>query len=306
MMINSFQATTLHKFSGIEDGRYDPQEVAAVISNNPKHKDVLERVRQTDTLIVDECSMISSRTFCSVSEVLSLKDPSIMFGGIQVILCGDFRQLPPVKDVMFGDDGSYCFEAPLFHSAFPHHIELTEIVRQSEPILIRAISEISTGTVTENTLSFLNSRNLEVAAEDTVHLFARNYKVDDFNRKKIMDLPGTLYEFNSTDEGENKSLLQKLTVPKNLWLKVGIPVILLRNITDRLVNGLRGRVCNIDDEGPTVEFKSVGITTRLERFSFQGTCTCRCIYCLFIPSFLGKIWVCCFYPNVCHGSFNII
>jgi hypothetical protein len=52
-----------------------------------------------------------------------------------------------------------------------------------------------------------------------------------------------------------------LTVPKTLLLKIGIPVILLRNLTDRLVNGLRGVIYDIYDEGPTVEFKEAGVTT---------------------------------------------
>ncbi|XP_053402875.1 uncharacterized protein LOC128558083 [Mercenaria mercenaria] len=238
----------------------------------PKHQHVIERIRQADVLILDECSMISKRTLESVAEVLALKDASVIISGIQVILCGDFRQLPPVKDISYGDDGSYCFEAAFFSSVIPHTVLLTDIVRQSDPALISAIREMSHGTVSVQTVNFIRSLSKMPAETSSyvAHLFAKNDLVDDFNRKNILDFPGQLYEFLAKDEGVDTTKLEKLTVPKRLWLKIGIPVILLRNLTDRLVNGLRGEIYDIDEDGPTVEFKDMGVTTKLARYTFEA------------------------------------
>lgn len=226
----------------------------------------------TDVLIIDECSMISARTFECIEKVLALKNNKKLFGGIQVILCGDFLQLPPVKNISYDDSGFYCFESSFFKLNFPHRVVLDEIVRQSEDELIRAIHHVSRGlNIPEETCKFIKTleRPLPNSNDFDLKLFAKNDLVDDLNRKCILDFPGQMFEFTAKDEGEQKYRLDSLTVPKCLWLKIGIPVILLRNLTTKLVNGLRGFVLDIDDEGPTIEFPSIGITTRLSEYPFE-------------------------------------
>ncbi|WAR10116.1 RRM3-like protein [Mya arenaria] len=94
-----------------------------VYDSGLEHQDVLKRVKCTETLIIDKCSMISSRTFSSLCEIMSLKNNDYLFGGVQLILCGDFLQLPPVKDILYNDDGSFCFENELFDQLLPHRIQ---------------------------------------------------------------------------------------------------------------------------------------------------------------------------------------
>jgi ATP-dependent DNA helicase PIF1 len=197
-------ACTIHQFTGISDGRYGPDCITDVIKNNPKHEHVLKNIYNVDTLIVDECSMISKQVFDSVNNVCKIKDPSRDFGGIQIIFCGDFLQLPPVASPSYGDEGKYCFESDNFKKTFPHRVILTDIVRQSEEQFITAINEVCNGVISlesENFISKLN-RHLDVQeGSRTVKLFAKNDLADDYNRKCLLEFPGNVYEFKSTDQG---------------------------------------------------------------------------------------------------------
>ena len=95
------------------------------------------------------------------------------------------------------------------------------------------------------------------------------YLVDDYNRQCMLDFPGQLYEFQSSDTGNTREL-SNLTAPRVLWLKISSPVILLRNLSGKLVNGLRGTVHDINEEGVTVEFPTLQLTTVIPKVKFTG------------------------------------
>ena len=80
--------------------------------------------------------MISKRLFDIHEDTLRIKDPSKPFGGMQVVLVGDFLQLPSVKTTKYGDLGEFSFTS----TKFPvHHIHLSDIFRQNEETLIKLI-----------------------------------------------------------------------------------------------------------------------------------------------------------------------
>ena len=266
------KACTIHQFTGISDGRYGPHEIVDVINNNPKYEYVINNITKVDTVIVDECSMISEQVFDTIHQVFKIKDPTAIFGGIQIIFCGDFLQLPPVANTSYGDTGKYCFQSKHFKSVFPHRVILTETIRQNEEHFIKAIKDISHGQSSEATGNFILTLNRPLMIPEgsrSVKLFARNDFVNDYNRKCLIDFPGTIYEFQSSDTGRIKDLA-KLTAPRLLWLKNGCPVILLRNLTNTLVNGLSGYIYEVDNTGVVVNFPSVNLVTRIPKVKFTG------------------------------------
>ena len=90
----------------------------------------MKRIRDTDCLIIDEISMISKNVFESIEAVLrSARKTSEIAGGMQVILVGDFRQLPPVPNEGYGDKGDYAFESDIFKSLIRHHVDLRQVHR---------------------------------------------------------------------------------------------------------------------------------------------------------------------------------
>lgn len=140
------------------------------------------------------------------------------FGGIQVILCGDFYQLPPIKDDKYGDDGSYCLKSNFFEGMFPHVVHLQTVHRQSEALLIKSVGELEIGLPSQETNAFLASliRPLEVQDQtEIIKLFAKNEQVDLYNYQAIMNADGELHTFQSEDNGD-KYYFKKLLAPKLL------------------------------------------------------------------------------------------
>lgn len=270
----SFNARTIHSWAGIEDGRYDSDELEGLIKSSPHFHETLRRITETDVLVLDEVSMLSQKIFEQLEKVCSIKDKSKVFGGIQLIFSGDFLQLPPVPNVLYGDEGQFCFESPIYSAALPHKIELTQVLRQQEEDLIHVIRAVSRGCLNENEKLYI-TENLSrpLSAEETnahvTRLFANNYLVDDYNRQCLFKSDEQLYEYTAEDTGEEK-YLHKLLAPKKLLLKVGCPVILLRNLSNKLVNGLQGTVTVCEPDGVVVNFHTAGVTTKINRVSLSG------------------------------------
>ncbi|WAR18199.1 PIF1-like protein [Mya arenaria] len=143
---------------------------------------------------------------------------------------------------------------------FSHKIVLNDNVRTKDEQLMKLITEVFSGGISADSEKFLASlkRPLPVyQASDSIKLFAKNDLVDDFNRTSLLDYPGDLYQFKSTDS-EDISGIRTIPAPEILWVKVGCPVILLQNLSDKLVNGLVGRIHSISVEtGPVVEFATI-------------------------------------------------
>lgn len=89
--------------------------------------------------------------------------------------------------------------------------------------------------------------------ESSVHLFARYLEVDLYNYHKLQSLEGEMKVYHSQDEG-SQHYLDKFVAQKNLGLKINCPVMLIRNLSDTLVNGLRGVVKKLDTDSIEVKF----------------------------------------------------
>lgn len=105
------------------------------------------------------------------------------FGGIQIILGGDFYQLPPVANEIIGDPGNHCFKLSWFNNCFPHKVKLHTIHRQSDTTLIKCINELEVGDPSDESVAFLKSLDRPLLNEEKcIPLFARNYDVNLFNK----------------------------------------------------------------------------------------------------------------------------
>lgn len=121
---------TLHSFSGIGLGKEDVQTLVRKIRRNPKAKN---RWLKTKVLIVDEISMVDGDLFDKLSQIgRTLRNNGRPWGGIQLVITGDFFQLPPVPD--YGSrDVKFAFEAATWNTSIDHTIGLTEVFRQKDP-----------------------------------------------------------------------------------------------------------------------------------------------------------------------------
>ncbi|CAG2224499.1 unnamed protein product [Mytilus edulis] len=146
--------------------------------------------------------MVSSKVLNQVQVLCrQIRNSPDIFGNIQVILVGDFYQLPPVSNELYGDPGNLCFRLPWFESYFPHKINLHIVHRQDEHNLITCINELEVGDPSDESVAFLQSLNRPLQDEaGSVQLFARNIDVDMFNYNKLNQIQGELQTYHSVDE----------------------------------------------------------------------------------------------------------
>lgn len=194
-------ARTLHSWSGIK------------LANGPKHR-IVERVvrnkisknnwRKTNILIVDEVSMMSKKIFELLDEIGRLtRGNNRPFGGMQVIFCGDFFQLPPVGNPAEPDTELFCFESPKWHTVFPmeNHIELRTIFRQSDPKYKEILLQIRTGHLSlENQETLKKCVKREYDPEQNggclpTKLFPTRMKTDYLNSTMYAKLPDSEHIF---------------------------------------------------------------------------------------------------------------
>jgi hypothetical protein len=137
--------------------------------------------------------MISSKVFDQVEMVFRhLKDQTKLFGGTQVVLSGDFFQLKPVANDLYQDKGDYIFTSEIFKAMKFHHITFTNVYRQDESSLVKAVSELCTGNISDETDDLIKNhldRNIPDGT-DPVELYALNYDVEVANSRHLLQMPG--------------------------------------------------------------------------------------------------------------------
>ena len=120
---------TLHNFGGIGLGKDDAPTLIKKIKRNIKAKN---RWLHTKVLIVDEISMVDGDLFDKLETIArSIRGNARPFGGIQLVITGDFFQLPPVPD--FGKVAKFAFDANTWKTSISHTIGLTQVFRQKDP-----------------------------------------------------------------------------------------------------------------------------------------------------------------------------
>lgn len=258
---------TIHKWSGIGDGRFTGNKLRQLLVNDEQYQTAYTRIRTTDLLIIDEISMFRKQMMDNLENVCRVKNEEKPYGGIQIVVVGDFKQLPPVRNMRYGDLGNFAFESENWPC---HSIFLQEVIRQTNLSLIYCTKEFSVGSMTSDLNQYCMSLARPLGNENSTKLFANNTLVDLFNRECILKLPRVMYRFDAQDEGD-VSQLKNIIVKKTLWLKIGVKVMLLRNLTNKLVNGLVGEVKQIMDETVKVFFPSVDVLADIKRVLF----TCK-------------------------------
>jgi ATP-dependent DNA helicase PIF1 len=275
-------AKTIHSWAGIGLGR---DKAVVIVANMKKYRHkVQRRWLLMNTLIIDEISMMTPEILQLLDEVgrLVRRDDRKPFGGIQVILVGDFFQLPPVVK---GDDTdkkgetSFVFESPLWQTLGLKVCRLTQVVRQDDPVFHKVLEEARVGKLSKESLQVLQSRQTTIWQDLKIKptlLFSRRAEVEMINEQNFKALPGPIKRYEAKtlfDTTVAKGLTEQtkevqFAVSKmdrdapykvELQLKIGAQVMLIYNLDQEagLVNGSRGVVEGFDAETglPLVLFK---------------------------------------------------
>lgn len=232
---------TLHKFAGIGLGT-DKQEVLLEKVKRAKAKRNWLHCRR---LIVDEVSMLDPILFGKLDYIgrhmrRSLDRP---FGGIQLVLCGDFFQLPPVSR---GGSAGLCFESKLWQEIFndTNMVELRKVFRQEEEEFVSILREVRFNCLSDDSLARLESLQRPLDCSNDIiptKLYSTNMDVDSVNERFLRELPGDPITFTAKDFPPDQTD-ELFMAQHQLVLKVKAQVMLIKNLDSTLVNGSRGVV----------------------------------------------------------------
>lgn len=248
---------TIHSFGGVGAGNGTMAEMAKRVMGNEYTK---QRWREVDVLVIDEVSMMAGSFLDKLSFIASrARNDRRPFGGVQLVVCGDFFQLPPVE---LSKDG-FAFEAKCWPEVIKCSVLLTQVFRQrGDQTLLNILDEARVGELSAKSAevlrrhsvlpaaAFANSRRGNSDEKEKVKptlLECRNREVDKANEREMDKLPGETHSFKARDRGLTdtyKAQLKHCQAPATLDLKVGAQVMLLKNIDleKGLANGSRGVV----------------------------------------------------------------
>lgn len=260
---------TLHSFFRLpfhplvpDDARFQGRRIREFLKYSKAH---IKLLRELDLIIIDEISMVRADIIDFIDRILRTYTGNwrTPFGGKQMLLIGDMYQLEPVvkgeeRDILQRFyPNSYFFSARVFREMELVSIELQKVFRQKDPVFIRLLDHVRSGSISNAEQILLNTRyqapeeqeQTRKAAEGHLNivLATRRDNVDHINQVHLDELPGKSVIFKGTTQGEFPDTM--LPTLMELELKVGAQIIFIKNDQDkRWVNGTLGTIIEIDEE----------------------------------------------------------
>lgn len=284
-------AKTIHKFSGIgmrsfEQIHYDDPDkwdeylefTLLGISQGRKNA-----IKYCGYVVIDEISMISKGQLDLINAVFKvIKDSDKPFGGMGVIITGDFLQLPPVVKRDRDDDDfvqEYAFDSRAWKELNLEIVYLTEIKRSTNLDFITMLNQVRLGYIDDEFFFKLKRSANNVLSGKATNLVAINRKADAINDEKINELEGELITIRAKwrgDKEELKDLKAGILEKDELRLKVGCRVMITVNqreydedikidsdgqivSTGTYVNGSQGVFLGLEERETKREVKNVKI-----------------------------------------------
>lgn len=336
--------STIHSFFGIGLGLGDKENVYKYairmkIKNGyiRKHK-VITRILKCKTLVIDECSMLSSDLFEKIEYVARkirtnwiIKDgypiqlntkyndfydetcngddikyneksqdedddtysdiKQRIFGGLQVILCGDLLQLPPIK-------AKHIFETNYFMKMKFKFVKFDIPYRHTDIDYYHLLNRIRDGTFTEDDVEILNSRIIDKKDIDKYKinnirptiLYCTKKDTETYNENELDKLKDKEHIFIADDNDKKYKKYFDEAIPSEIKLKVGAQVMLRFNIdvSQGFINGSRGVILDINKDECLVQFKTGDCLVKRKKYwSFKDIETKKNIHRNQIPLILA-------------------
>ncbi|MDP2926645.1 MAG: PIF1 family DEAD/DEAH box helicase [bacterium] len=236
-----------------------------------KKRNLQKRLQKSRVLIIDEASMLSAKHLDIAGEIVrKFRQSWEPFGGLQVVLCGDFFQLPPVGNKSDPKTRLFAYHARVWQELNLKICYLTEQYRQTDKEYLTTLEAIRTNSVDESIRGLLQkrigaflqigpSKSFKVRPECT-KLYTHNADVDAVNAQELQKLPGKERIFHMNSRGSAalvEALQRNCLAPEELILKKSAFVMFVRNNPEQgFINGTLGVVQGFEKDGsPVVETK---------------------------------------------------
>lgn len=281
----NIQGCTIHSFMGIGTG---DREITFLVKRVFRNKEIVERLRQTDILVIDEISMLSASLFEKINLICQhFRKNKQFMGGIQVIFTGDPLQLLPVfnqNPEMFTEpeDTRLIIESKQFNDKFnkknDNIIVLNKNFRQlNDQSFINMLLRIRKGNQSDQDIQLLKEKCKNFNKEfkvltskkiTPIHLVTTNKNAQIINETNLKKLPGKEITFKAefNNFGDSKECIDILKRELDsqfkqkglleLSLKNGARVMLIKNldVSIGLINGAIGTITKLDTNSINVLF----------------------------------------------------
>ncbi len=235
-----------------------------------------KRFESVKVLIIDEVSMLHHFRFDILDTILKrMKRNDLPFGGIQVVLCGDFFQLPPVTR-MGEPPAHFIYKAESWKKAGFAICYLSDQYRQSgDDAMLSILNEIRAGEVSDESRESLKERfNVKtIEGVEPTRLFTHNVDVDTQNETELGKLKEGEVEYYMETVGKDnivESLKKSCLAPEVLRLKVGARVMCVKNNFDEgYANGTLGIVVSCKPFEDPVIRTAAGVLVTIEQASWK-------------------------------------
>lgn len=222
----------------------------------PKRQYLAHRIKRATTLIIDEVSMLHGYRLDLISRTIQLfKKNNLPFGGMQVVLCGDFFQLPPVSrsddfaaprgQQRLGGVAEFAYRSDVWQKLNLKVCYLEEQHRQNDGQYTQILNAIRSGKVSGEIIRRLESRiGKTLAFSEFTKLYTHNVDVDSENARELEKIDKPMFTYTMETSGREplfEALKKSCLSPELLRLKVGARVMFTKNNFDEgYVNGTLG------------------------------------------------------------------
>lgn len=262
----------------------------------------LKNVEEAQVIIIDEISMCRRDIFQYIARALiefanpieefDIKKERRVVRKKQIVVVGDFFQLPPVlgnndrkmieqlksqgyeelyKDILNLEETIYAFQCKEWEELGFKNIVLNEVVRQSDKDYIDNLNKVRRGDV--EGLEFIKKEASDSEIKNAIYLTSKNKDAENLNSNNLEKIKGKEYTFYAEEDGEVSE--SDKPVPKFLKFKIGARVMSVANITEKdkednvvVVNGMMGTVVDLSNTSVTVEFDN-GYTHKFEKYKWS-------------------------------------
>lgn len=253
----AIRGQTLHYFSGVKYPVADREQLLQSVLSN---KQACARWKKAKALVIDEISMVPANMFDDLECIARvIRGVDKEWGGLQLVVGGDFFQLPPIIEPPDPSGKEFAFEADCWDSSFDLQVELTEIFRQSDPLLIKILQGIRRGEIDPSDEECLQEVCCSKTEPDdsVVQLYPRTEDVARVNEERMKRLNNEIVVYTAADSGIDrwKRQLDKGIAPNEIGLCEKARVMLIKNVETwrGLVNGATGTILGfVKPEGRVV------------------------------------------------------
>ncbi len=241
---------TIHTWAGIgiKDSLSDDD-----LKRMKERKYLKEHLENAQVLIIDEISMLHAKQLNLVNQVLKyFKESDEAFGGIQVIVAGDFFQLPPVGRNGEANRDKFCFMSDAWVEAKFRVCYLTEQHRQDDEILNQILNAIRAQNIQADHIQALQQSRDQDIGDTFTRLYTHNMDVDNINYQHLNEIDTESHQFNAVLDGNEKlieTLKSSVRAPEELTLKKHAKVMFVKNNFDMgYINGSLGEVIGFEED----------------------------------------------------------